>query len=200
MKHSVIYEHGIIAVKQLAQEQEFRLDVVGQSAKSVDEVSVQAVSHIQSQTVYIEVINPVTDLVEDMFHHIVVAEVELDQVVVAFPAFVPEAVIVIGISVKGKMEPVLIRRVPFLLLNIPECPEASAYMIEYAVQNNFDAGFVKGVHNLLEVLVCSETLIYKSVIAGVVSMSVGFENRRKVDGICAEFLDVRYPVDDFENP
>ena len=135
-----------------------------------------------------------------MFHHIVVAEVELDQVVVAFPAFVPEAVVVIGISVKGKMEPVLIRRVPFLLLNIPECPEASAYMIEYAVQNNFDAGFVKGVHNLLEVLVCSETLIYKSVIASVVSMSVGFENRRKVDGICAEFLDVRYPVDDFENP
>ena len=108
VKHSVINKLSIVTVEKFSEKEELRLDAVCQIAEAVYEVSVETVSHIQSQTIYIKVINPVTDLIEDVFHYIVVAKVEFYKVEVAFPALIPEAVIIVGVTVKGKMKPVLI--------------------------------------------------------------------------------------------
>ena len=36
-----------------------------------------------------------------------ISKVELYQVVISFPAFVPESVVIVGIAVEGQMKPVL---------------------------------------------------------------------------------------------
>ena len=62
-----------------------------------------------------------------------ISQIKLYKIEVSFPAFVPEAVIIVGVTVEREMEPVLVLRVPLLLLNIPECPKASSDMVEHAV-------------------------------------------------------------------
>ena len=55
----------------------------------------------------------------------------------SFPAFIPEPIIIIAVAVKIDMEPVFIRGIPLLFLYVLKCPESAAYMVEYAVQDDF---------------------------------------------------------------
>ena len=73
---------------------------------------------------------------QQMLHHGRVLQVQLYQLVVALPALVPKAVVILGIAVKIQMEPVLIRAVPFFLLHVPERPKAPPHMIENPVQHH----------------------------------------------------------------
>ena len=107
----------------------------------------------------------------------VISKVEFDKVEAAFPALVPEAVIVIGIAVKGNVEPVFIRRVPFLFLYIVESPKASADVVENAVEDDADAGFVKCRDDFLKVSVRAETAVDKAVVSGVIAVRVRFKDR-----------------------
>ena len=54
----------------------------------------------------------------------------------AFPAFIPEPVVVFGVAVEADMEPVFVGAVPLFLPHVLESPEASAHVIEHAVQHD----------------------------------------------------------------
>ena len=50
---------------------------------------IKTVRHIKSQTVDIEKINPVADLVQNMADYRWILKIEFDQIIVALPAFIP---------------------------------------------------------------------------------------------------------------
>lgn len=62
---------------------------------------IQTIGNVEAESVNIEFFDPSTDCREDMLDDIFVAEIQFDKVVVAFPAFIPQTVVVIGVPVKG---------------------------------------------------------------------------------------------------
>ena len=60
-----------------------------------DEILVETVRHVQPQTVNAEFVLPLADTLENVVLHIGVAQIELYQLEMTFPALVPEAVIVV---------------------------------------------------------------------------------------------------------
>ena len=94
-----------------------------------------------------------------------------------FPAFIPEAVIIGGITVKIDAEPVFVGRIPFLLLHILKSPETAPYMVEYTVQNNLHIMCMQILADLCEILVCPKATVDFFEIAGIISMIVRFKYR-----------------------
>ena len=90
----------------------------------------------------------------------------------SFPSLIPESVIVAGITVKIDAEPVLVWRVPSLLQNILECPEAATYMIEHAVDDNLYASLVAVLNYLAKVVICTETTVNLCIVSCVVAVSI----------------------------
>lgn len=60
--------------------------------------------------------------------------------------------------------------------NVLKSPEASADVIENAVQNYLYAVFVKLFADLCKVLICAKATIYLAVISGIIAVSVGIEH------------------------
>lgn len=118
----------------------------------------------------------------------------------AFPAFVPEPIIVGAVPCKTDMEPVFIRRIPFLLLDIPKSPETTADVVKYSVQYDFDAVCMQILTDFPEIIVCAETAVNLFEISGIVTMVVGFEDRVQDDGTDAEMFQVTAPIQKFANP
>ena len=67
-------------------------------------------------------------------------------------------------------------------------------MIENTVEHDFYAVFVKLFTYLLKIIVTSESYIYLPVVSGVISMGIGFKDRREINGIASELFYMRYPV------
>ena len=194
VQHAVADELVVVAVQQLADEEEVRLYRVAEGAQLADEILVQTVGHVQTQAVDVEFLHPQADAVEDVLHDRGVFQVELDQLVMAFPALVPEAVVVVRVAVERNVEPVLVRGIPLFLLYVAERPEAAADMVEHAVQHDLDAVFVQGVAHRSKVLVRAEAAVDFAEVAGVVAVAVGFKDRGKVYRVAAELCDVLRPV------
>ena len=72
---------------------------------------VQTVSHIQPDPVDVKLFDPSFDRMENVLYHIFIMQVQLDQIVIAFPAFIPQAVIIIGVAAEiNTVKPVYVRR------------------------------------------------------------------------------------------
>ena len=69
-------------------------------------------------------------------------------------------------------------------------------MIEYTIQYNFDAFFVKIVTDCGKVFIRTESGIDLCIIPGIVTVCVRLKDRGKIDGVGAKFFDVRNPVID----
>ena len=93
------------------------------------------------------------------------------------PALVPETVIIAAVSVKADMEPVLVRRIPFLLLYIFERPETTTDMVENTVENDFHTIFMERFTYFSEIFICAQTASMLLKISRVISVIVGFKNR-----------------------
>ena len=196
MAHLSIDPHLIVAVQKLAQKQELRLQSGSKAAKFLQEFPVEAVCHVKAQSVDIEILDPVADLIEDVIYHGIVPEIELHQIEAAFPAFVPEAVVIVRVAVKRDMEPVLIRRIPLLFLHIVKSPEASSDVVENTVEYHTDTCFVKCPDDFLKIFIRAEAAVDQAVVSGVIAMCVRLEHRREINGVDAQFLIMRDPVDD----
>ena len=133
---------------------------------------VKTVCNVKSQTVNVKFVYPALYTIHNVIGYGRISQVELYKVVVALPALVPETVIVIGIAVKAYMEPILVWRVPSLLQNILECPEAATYMIEHAVDDNLYASLVAVLNYLAEVVICTETTVNLCIVSCVVAVSI----------------------------
>ena len=161
------------------------LDRVAERAQTADEVLIQTVGDIQTQAVDVKFLDPAADALEQVLDDLLVAQIQLDQLVVTFPALVPEAVVVVGIAVEIDVEPVLVRGVPLFLLNVLKCPEAASDMVEHAVEHDADAFVVQDAAHFGKLFIGAEAAVDFSEIAGVVAVAVGFKDGGEIHGIAA---------------
>ena len=71
---------------------------------------IQTVSHIQTQTINIKLFYPTPDGIKNMLDYLLIAQIQLYKIIIAFPALIPQTIIVVGVAVKGDTsEPVHIR-------------------------------------------------------------------------------------------
>ena len=105
-----------------------------ETAGQVEKVHVNTVSRVKAQTVDPEFVDPHAHRAKQMAHNVRIAQVELDQIVMPLPAFVPERIAGRGIAAKVQvMEPAAIFRLLLVFLNILEGPEFPAYMVKNPV-------------------------------------------------------------------
>ena len=95
VQHAVSDKLVVIAVEQFADEEKVGRERVAEAAQRTDEILVETVRHVQPQTVNAEFVLPLADTLENVVLHIGVAQIELYQLEMTFPALVPEAVIVV---------------------------------------------------------------------------------------------------------
>ena len=95
VQHAVSDKLVVIAVEQLADEEKVGRERVAEAAQRTDEILVETVGNIQPQTVNAEFVLPLPDALENVVLHIWMAQIELYQLKMTFPALVPEAVIVV---------------------------------------------------------------------------------------------------------
>ena len=95
----------------------------------------------------------------------------------AFPSFIPESVIIAAVAVKADMEPVFVRWIPFLLLYIFKCPEASSHMVKYTIQYNFYVMFMQIFTDLFKIFIRSKPAVDRLKISCIISMIVRFKDR-----------------------
>ena len=64
---------------------------------------VEAVSHIQPQSVDVKLIYPALDAGKEVCDDILVVQIQLYEIIIPFPALIPQPVVIIGIPVKTDM-------------------------------------------------------------------------------------------------
>ena len=181
VQHAFSHDGLVVAAQDLANQIEVLLERIRKAAQASDEVPVQAVGDVKPQSVDVKILHPVADRVKNVPDHRLVSEVELHQIIMAFPALVPEAVVIGRIAVEAHIEPVLIGGLPLSLQNIDELCKAAAYMIEDAVQDHADPFLVQSIADFLEVLIGAEPAVDLLVVPRVVAMSVRFKDRTEID-------------------
>ena len=197
VEHLVVDPLVVVPVEGLTHQEKFRFQAVGEGAQALDKIFVQAVGHVQAQPIDVKLLRPEAHAVQQVVHHLGVAQVELHQLEVALPALVPEAVVVVGVAVKADMEPVLVGGIPLFLLHVPEGPKTPAHMVEHPVQHHPDAVVVEGAAHLGKVLVGAQAAVHLAVVPGVVAVAVAFKDGREVEGVHPQLLHVFRPVADF---
>ena len=141
-------------------------------SETAHKVVIQAVRHIQTESVNVKFFNPSAHAVQQIIGYGRILKVQLHQLIMSFPAFVPEAIVVAAVAVKADVKPVFIWRIPFLFLHIAECPESSSYMIEYAVQHDADTMLMKCAADICKIFIRAKTTVNRTEISGVVAMIV----------------------------
>ena len=177
MQHGIIHQTVVIAVQHFTHQEEIRFQAVTECPEFPHKVLIQTVGYIKTQTIDIKFLHPASDTVKNMLFHIRMAEIQFYQVIIAFPALIPQPVIVVGVSVKADMEPVFVRRIPAFFQDILKCPESAADMIEYAVQHDFDSFLVQCLADIGKIFVCAQTYVDFTEISGIISMGIGFKYR-----------------------
>ena len=144
MEHAVVHETIIVSVQHLSQQKELRLQALCITAQPPQEAFVQTVRHIQPQPVDVKLLHPAFHALQKIVHHLLIAEVQLHQIIVPLPALIPKAVIVVGIPVEvNPMEPIDIGGSSPVSQHIHKRPEPSAHMIEYTVQDHIHSKAVR---------------------------------------------------------
>src|SRR5699024_6101026 len=119
-----------VAEENFADQRKAGLDLFTEAAQPFHEIVVQRVSDIKTETVDTEFLDPHFYTAEKIINDSWIAEVQLDELKMSFPAFIPETVVIAAVAVKIDDEPVLVWRIPLLFLHIFECPESSSDMVE----------------------------------------------------------------------
>ena len=74
-----------------------------------DKIVIQTICHVQSQTVDVKFLDPAFHALHNMIFHSIIAEIELYKVIITFPAFIPETIVVIGIATEiNPVKPILV--------------------------------------------------------------------------------------------
>ena len=198
--HVVGHPAVVIPVEGLTHEDKVGLEAVDKGPQLLQVLGGQAVGHVQPQAVNAEPVHPGADGLKLVLHHRRVEQVQLDQLVVALPALVPEAVVIVGVAVEADVEPVPVWAVPPLLLHVLEGPEAPAHMVEDPVQHHPQTGVVKGPTHPGQVVVGPQPGVGVEVVPGVVAVAVAVEHRVEQDGIRPRLFDMVHPVQQAQDP
>ena len=115
------------------------------------------------------------------------------------PALVPKAVAVARVTVKANVEPVLVGRVPFVLLHVAEGPKAAADMVEDGVEHHTDTMGVQRLAHGGKVGVPTQATVDMAQAACVVAMAVGLERWIDQHSANTELLQVVGPASNFHD-
>ena len=177
MQHLVVHQRRIIPMENLTHQEEILLQPIAEAAQPAHKIMIQQISHIQTQSVNIEGFHPETDALQNMVHHLFIFQIQLHQIVIAFPALVPQTVVVVGISAQINMKPVQIRRVLPVFQHVLKGPEASSHMVEHTVQHHADSGLMQAPAHLCKILVASKPAVNFSEISCIITVGIRFKYR-----------------------
>ncbi len=177
MQHLVVDHLVIIPVQHLAQQIELRFQPFRKCPQPPYKIMIQTISHIQTQAVDIELLYPAFYTVQNMINHIFMAQVDLHQIVISFPALIPEAVVVVGIAAQIDIKPAQVRRILPVLQHILKCPESPADMIEHTVQHHLDAVLVQVVTYFPEILIGTQPAVDGVIIPRIIPVGIRLEHR-----------------------
>ena len=193
MAHFLVGPAVIIAVQSFAQKPEIAL-LVGESAQCAQKIRVQTIGHIQPQAVNVILCRPLTHGLHQMLRHRRVAQVQLYQLVVPLPAFVPKAVVVFRIAVKIQVKPVFIRAFPAIFLHILKRPEAAPHMVEHTIQHHTDACGVQGITHIGQILIGAKAAVHCKIITGIITVAITLEHRVQQHTVCPCGQNMRHPI------
>lgn len=161
---------------------------------------IEAVRHVKAQAIDVKFVYPKTNAIQQIVYNSRVFQVQLHKLKVPFPSFIPEPVVVAAVAVKADVEPVFIRRIPFLFLHVSECPEPAPYMIKHPVQYDLHPMCVKIAAHFAEICVCPKAAVDGTEIPGVVAVIVRFKNRIQKDRAHSQILQIFRPVKKLADP
>ena len=148
-----------------------------------------------------ELIHPQFYGVDQIIAYVPVAQIQLDQVVIAVPALIPEVVAAGTLTAEVQTgKPVAVFRCLSLFLDILECPEVASHVVEYAVQDDPDAVFVQFVADVGKHFVGAQPAVNHPVVGGIIAVFHRLEHRSEVDCINAQFFQMRNPVQHLFQP
>ena len=179
-------------MNHLAHQPEFRLHLIREITECMLETHIEDIRAVEAETIDIEGIDPVLHHIDQVLSDGFTVKIQLRELPGTTPCTVVEAVAPWRAAIEADaLVPVLIRAVPAILLDILKCEEAAAGVVEYCIDDDTDTIVVRSVHEVTEVFIGPESAIDGSIIRRVVAMTSGFEKRADVDGIAAEYLQIR---------
>ena len=189
-----IYPAAVIAMDNFTHQPEIRFDFLGSTAECTHEIKIQDISGIQTDSIDIKLRNPVANHITDIILDFRISLVQLDKQIVSAPVVIGKSVIVFIVSPEIDIAvPVKVLRMFAVLLDILECKEITSCVVEYTVEDYFDAFFVTCFDKSGQVFVCSKTGVKLLIIGGFITMSDTFEERSDVQGGASDLFDVVDP-------
>ena len=110
-----------------------------------------------------------------MVNYFFISEIKFYKIIIAFPAFIPQAVIVVGISVKINIKPVFITGFMSVFKDILKSRKSTSYMVKYSVKYYTDSVVGKFFSQIFKVFVGSEPYVYFFVIPCIIAVCIGFK-------------------------
>ena len=197
VKHLGICPAVIVTVDYLAHEPEIRTLALAEASDALEEIEINAVSGIKTDTVNAEMLYPVIDGINDMIADADIAQIEFDEVIVTVPAFIPEGITVRTLTAEVEiLEPAAVSRALTVFLNVHELRELASDMIEHTVEDYTDAVLMEFIADKAERVVVSESAVDLFIVNSIIAVFNGFEYRPEVYCVNIHFLEVRDPVKD----
>ena len=97
VQHLFVDPAVVIPVQQFSDQKEIRLELPAERMQQLQEGRRQTVGDIQAQSVDVILLDPFPDAVKQIGNDGRVLQVQLHQIVMSFPAFIPETVVLVGI-------------------------------------------------------------------------------------------------------
>ena len=197
----VVHELVVVPVERLADEGEAvwartvgPVELARKVMQPVEEAVIQAIGHIEAKPVDAELAHPEAHGVEQVVGDGGVLEVEFHELEVPLPALVPKAVAVGGVPIEVGDEPLAIRALPTVLLQVAKRPETSPYMVEHGIEHHTDPVGVKLGNHPGKVPVATQAPIDCAQVTRIVAMRIGLEHRVQDDRADAQPLEIARPL------
>ena len=199
MKHTVIHQAVIIPMQHLPNQEELLLQPTCKTPKPAHKSLIQAIRHIQAQSVNIKFLHPRLHTVQKIIYHIFIVKVEFHQIIISLPPFIPEAIIIMRIAVKSdSLKPAYIGRWLSVAKHILKWPKPPSHMVKHTIQHHSDSIFMESITDLFEIFIGSQPCVHFPVIPCIISMGVRFKKGWKINRVNPQFLDMRNPLQYFQ--
>ncbi len=180
-------------MERFAHQKETRAKLFCVGVQGTQKIGGQTIRYIKAQSVDIKRIDPVFDGFEKIVDDVGIVQVELDQIVVAFPVLIGQMVAVIVVCVKIDHEPVFVRRGFPVFQHVEKGCEFTSHMIEHAIENDADAGLMTMADKAREVVIVAKSCIDLTVVGRIVSVGDRFEDWIEQDTVDPELVQGRDP-------
>ncbi len=191
----------VIPMDDLAHQPEIGVSALAVVPELVEKVHVHTVSRVKAQTVDPEFVDPHAHRAKQMAHNVRIAQVELDQIVMPLPAFVPEWIPQRAAAAKIEVvEPAAVGGGGPVFLHILKSPEFAPNVVEYTVEHHPDAVFMQLAAETFEILVRAEAAVDVIVIAGIIAVFARFKHRPDIERIDPKFPQMGNPAGEFPDP